>query len=354
MEINDFIKDIQKSENVRKHCDLIDHYLVYNSDIILDIFSKIPKDWDFLLKNWQLRALYEKIIKATCFSLGKRYILLASSLYLKIERKLDKYRIGSYLASCQNPNEIIENLLDIEDKQLLLLVLHELISRGISLSDNKNISLLIDLNNKSEFKKLELYPLPQEMSNSFPSYTRDSSSSSLSFGFSDDDIYQQIEKVADIRLSFSQNIQLENGLSHWTDQSGGIVIGYNGQTRGIVTDIDIITNIPEFTESKRIRLKELNTRNAFCRIFDAISKGAAYSSGEYGGVGRLKTWSTIGQLIGLSDFNTNSEVSVLMEAYKWYEFNTDSWFINEWCDFGIFCRNKDTGQFGLLAGTDTD
>ncbi len=147
---------------------------------------------------------------------------------------------------------------------------------------------------------------------------------------------------------------MEEGLSHWTDQSGSIVIGYNGQSNNNSTIDSFITDIPEFSESKGIRIKQLNSREAYCRVFDAISKGAAYSSGEYGAIGRLKSWLTIGQLIEKSTFNLNSELSSAMDEYNWYEFNTNNWFINEWCDFGIYCQNIETGQFGLLAATDTD
>ena len=354
MTINELLQDIQKSDNVKKHYDFVDKCLTDNPELIQNLFSEIPKDWNFLLKNWQLRALYEKIIKSTCMNSGERYIRLASHLFSEIDRELDQLRIGSYLAFTQNSNELIETLLKLDNKQLLLLSTHELISRGKSFSEHKNIKELAKINADSEFKKLELFPSPLELSNTFPHYTNDGSSSSPSFGFAYDEEYLPINKNSKEKITYSQNSLIEKGLSHWTDQSGGIAIGYNGELNHNSTIESSITALPEFSESTGIRIKQLNSRDAYCRVFDAISKGAAYSSGEYGAIGRLKSWLTISQLIEKPIFRINSEISSAMDKYNWYEFNTDSWFINEWCDFGIYCQNIETGNFGLLAATDTD
>ena len=354
MTISELIQDIQRSNNIKKHYALVDAYLINDPQSIRNLFSEILKEKNFFLKNWQLRALYSKIIKSTCISLGEIYIQLASYMFSKIERELDQLRIGSYLAFAQDSSELIENLVHLNNKKLLILVIHELISRGEDLSRNKHVLELSKINGDSQFKKLELFPLTQELSNTFPHYVKEGSSSSPSFGFAYDEEYLPINKTTRYNLTLRQNNLLEKGLSHWIDQSGGAVIGYNGYSNQDLTLNIFITDLPEFSESRGIRVKQLNSSDAYCRIFDAISKGAAYSSGEYGGVGRLKSWNTISQLIELQSYNTNLEISLAMEAYNWYEFNTDSWFINEWCDFGIFCQNIKTGQFGLLAGTDTD
>ncbi len=205
MTIDELLQDIQRADNVKKHYEFVDMCLIDNPELIKNLFSKIPKDWNFLLKNWQLRALYEKIIKSTCMNSGERYIRLASYLFSEIQRELDQLRIGSYLAFTQNSDELIETLLKLENKQLLLLAVHELISRGKNLSDSKYIKELAKINVDSEFKKLELFPLPLESSNTFPHYTKDGNSSSPSFGFAYDEEYLPINKNFKEKTTYRKN-----------------------------------------------------------------------------------------------------------------------------------------------------
>lgn len=65
-------------------------------------------------------------------------------------------------------------------------------------------------------------------------------------------------------------------------------------------------------------------------------------------------WTTIAHLMNVHSYKSNVEVSESMKSYYWYEFNTDTWFINEWWDVGIFCYNEQSLAFGLIAGTDID
>lgn len=89
-------------------------------------------------------------------------------------------------------------------------------------------------------------------------------------------------------------------------------------------------------------------------IFNASSNGSAYTTGYYGAHGRLRTWKTLNSMISNTKFISSKETQNKIKENKWYEFNTNSWFINEWLDLGIITINEKSKEFGIIAATDTD
>ena len=57
-------------------------------------------------------------------------------------------------------------------------------------------------------------------------------------------------------------------------------------------------------------------------------------------------------LVGNEVFQSCMQAESKIKQYKWYEFNTDSWFHNEWVDLGILGINELNKEFGILAASD--
>lgn len=349
-----FIESIQKVENVNEHYRFIDSLVDKDNEKIISIFNLIPKDWNYLLNHWQLRAGYEYIINTVCVNNNPSSILLASTLYEKTERLLDKLKIASMLSSTHKQEILLENLLESDSQELLSLIIHELISRGNDLRNSNYFKEIETINNKSQFKLLSLYPLPQEKENTFPSYSSNGSSYGINYGFASTDEYSKIIDNQNETILINYDEEIVEAIDHWTKDSGGLSIGYKGEMK-IDSSIDsIIKSIPEFKKSNELRIKKLDSSMAYRMLFDASSKGAAYSYGNYGAYGRIKTWKSIHRLISDLPFESNKETSKIMNENNWFEFNTEKWFINEWCDFGLISINPKTLKFGLISGTDTD
>lgn len=348
------VKAIQKAKNIAEYTAWIDKYLEYHPQRVLEIFALIPKDWNKLLYNWQLRALYEKIVMGTCKARGASYIEMAQTLFGEIEWEETKLEMGSVLCAFQNLETLINTLVEGDSHELLLLVLHELISRGRDFRDYPQLNALQEINAASAYQKLELFPMPQEAENTFRSYHDTGTSWGVAFGFPDEAAYQINLKRTTHEVAVQSNPALEAVLSRWCQQSGGMAHVLPDESEMEFTPESILLAIPEFSTCKGLRTSPLSSTAAYSRIFDAVSKGAAYYGGEYGGKGRLTSWDTVSHLIGLPDYSSNKSLSEAMDTFNWHEFNTDTWFINEWCDFGICCLQPATGTFGWLAGTDTD
>ncbi len=354
MTSQEFIESIQKVEDVNKYYRFIESLVNKDNEKIISIFDLIPKDWNYLLQNWQLRAVYENIISNVCTNTNSSSISLASTIYKKIERQSDKLKIASMLSSIHQHEALIENIIKADNQELLSLLLHEIISRGYDLRNDIHFKLLDSVNDESPFRLLSLYPLSQEKDNTFPSYRNNGSGYGFNYGFTDSDEYINIEKVKEKSNEIKKEIEIVEAIDHWTKDSGGLSIGYKGKIKTCNSIESIIKGIPELENSQRFRTKQLDSQIAFKNLFDASSKGAAYSYGNFGAYGRLKTWKSIHRMVSDLPFESNEQTSELIKEYSWFEFNTDTWFINEWCDFGLICINHTTLEFGLIGGTDTD
>lgn len=307
-----FIESIQKVENVKEHFLIIDSLVNKYNEKIISIFDLIPKDWNYLLNHWQLRSAYEYIISKVCINNNPSSISLASTLFVKIERLLDKLRISSILSSSHNQEILLEKLFESDNKELLILIVHELISRGYDLRISNCFKEIETLNKKSQFKFLSLYPLPQEKENTFPSYSSNGSGYDFNYGFTSTDEYSKIIENQTETIHINNDDEMVEAIDHWTKDSNGISIGYKGEVKIDFSIDSIIKSIPELKHSNKIRIKKLDSTMAFRILFDASSKGAAYSYGNYGAYGRLKTWKSIHRMISDLPFETNEETSKLM------------------------------------------
>lgn len=354
MTSQEFLESIRKVSDVNEHYQFINSLVNTDNEKLISIFDLIPKDWHFLLQNWQLRAAYEKIINAICRNSDQNSISTASIIFRKLDRKLDKLKMASMLASFHTSDILIDELLLHKNDELLILAVHEFVSRGIDLRESKRYDFLETINKKTEFKRLCLFPLEQELKNSFPTYSENGSGYGFSFGFADEEEYEILAEVEGENMLLKKQEEIVEAIDHWVEMSGGISIGYRGIKNRHHALESIIKDVPELSKAEKLRIKKLNSTTAFQRIFDASSKGAAYSYGNMGAYGRLKSWKSIHSMMSDEKMESNELTSELMKEFDWFEFNTDDWFINEWCDFGLICLNCNTGAFGLIAGTDTD
>lgn len=349
-----FIDSIQKVEDLEKHYQFIKSLVNSDNQKLIRIFDLIPKN--FGSYNWQLKAGYEKIINTVCRNSDRNLIKIASIIFGKTERQLDKLKIASMLSSYHTSEILINELILNKNDELLNLIIHELVSRGTDLRKNEHHDYLKTINEKSEFNLLSLFPLKQELKNTFLNYSENATSWHHSFGFAWEDVSQNIEHIEEFnKLATVKCVEeIIEAIDHWEKDSGGTSIGYKGEMNGFNSIELFIKNIPDFSGSERLSINNLDSTRAFQNMFDASSKGAAYSDGNMGAYGRLKAWRSIHRMMSNQEMESNEITSELMNEFDWFEFNTDDFFINEWCDFGLICMNNEKSEFGLIAGTDTD
>jgi len=349
----EIIDDIQKAHNLTEHYQFIDTLIDTDHERLISFFDLIPKDWNYLLYNSRLRSCYQRIIDLVSINKNNAFISVASALFNKIERQSDKLKIASMLSSIHHCEDLLDELILLKNDELLSLVMHEVVSRGIDLRPNKHYDYLVSVNDLSEFRVLSLYPLEQEMENTFPSYQRHNNgvmvSCGFSYGFSYEDEYQSIKGIKVKHMVVEEDQEIVEVMRHW-----GMSIAYKGNTSDYVSIQAIIKGISSFSNSKKIRIKSINTVEVFKKMFDASSKGVAYGNGNFGAYGRLKAWKSIHKLMEGQGMQSNLITSEKMKEFEWVEFNTDDWFINEIFDLGLICYHANTFAFGLIAGTDTD
>lgn len=349
---------LQNEQNVKECYQLLDTFIAADHERLISFFDLLPKDWNRLLHEFQLRSCYYHIINAVCINNDTAFIPVASALFHQIERQSDKLKIASMLSSMHQHEDLLDELVAIKEDDLLRLVIHEIVSRGMDLRQNKHYDYLQSVNHSGEFHALVLYPLEPEMVNTFPGYQRHenggvSSSYGTSYGFAYEDEYRIIEADPIKKMECREDQEIPEAIDHWKD-SCGMLIGYKGRTDRLVSIDALVKSIPAFSGAEKIRIKPLDTSTAFQKMFDASSKGVAYSNGNFAAYGRLKTWKSIHKMTGGQAFESNLITFDRMKTFHWVEFNTDAWFINEVFDLGIIGYHPDTFEFGFIVGTDTD
>ncbi len=88
-------------------------------------------------------------------------------------------------------------------------------------------------------------------------------------------------------------------------------------------------------------------------LFNIAFSGGAYTHGQGIALARLKSWQSLGGLVG-----ENGDLETIMNRAKqcrWFGFDaTGGWFHNASWDVGIAALRPDGKSLALLAATDTD
>ncbi len=346
----EFITSIKNVENTSRHYEILDDIIKKEPHRLLEIHNLIPKDHDYLIKNWQIRSVYERIIKLSSFELSLEELEITNKIFENCFRQKDKNLIASILCFKHDSISLINSLAKTNFDQLTQLVIHELISRKVDLSKAEYYEKIKKINSEGEFKSLSLNVSDLEKENDFPGYSLNGGSHGISFGFQHNEEYMPIKFSISQDVSFITSENITCAIEHW----GGDYIGYKGLLKKEIPIEQIIKSVPELRESTKIRTRELEPSKVYSLIFNASSNGSAYTTGYYGAHGRLRTWKTLNFLVNDADFKSTVLIEKLVKEYRWYEFNTDYWFINEWLDLGIIGINYENLEFGILAATDTD
>jgi hypothetical protein len=346
----EFITSINNVENTSRHYEILDEITKKDPNRLFEIYNLIPKDQDYLMKKWQIRSVYEKIIKISSFELSLEEIEITNKIFENSFRQKDKNLIASILCFKHNSTLLINSLAKTNFDQLTQLVIHELISRRIDLSKSEYFEKIKKVNSEGEFKSLSLNISDLEKENDFPGYSSNGGSNGISFGFQSNEEYIPIKLSISQDLNFVTSENIKSALEHW----GGSYLGYKGQLKKEIPIEQVIKSVPELKESTKFRIRELEPSKVYSLIFNASSNGSAYTTGYYGAHGRLRTWKTLHALVDNTDFESTIQTEKMVKEYSWFEFNTDYWFINEWLDLGIIGLNYKKMEFGIIAATDTD
>jgi hypothetical protein len=109
------------------------------------------------------------------------------------------------------------------------------------------------------------------------------------------------------------------------------------------------------TTQESLSLNRVKPEVVFRFLFHAFAAGCAYYTGDQGAVGRLRTWQTLGAILGDSQLHvTNIELHA--RKVKWYFVDVVSdWYYRESpFNIGIVAVDEATGRTAILAVTDTD
>ena len=115
--------------------------------------------------------------------------------------------------------------------------------------------------------------------------------------------------------------------------------------------------LPPFLDCEGIALRQRCPAQSMALLFNAASNSGAYGTAPYGAIGRLNAWNTLRTLLQCPPKLPIESVAQHLRQANWWEFNTDTWFYNDWLDLGLaatWVNNQGRIQFGILAATDTD
>lgn len=359
MDITNFIETIKRVDNVTQHHEFIKNIAGSNPKALLKIFEDIPKDYSFLLQHWQLHSAYECIIETVCLTSGKYQILASFQLVALIENEKHIRRAANFLASNQNPNILIDCILENRkdlSNEFIILICHELVCKNIDLRKFEEFyDFSYKLNQESKFKTLTLYPLESELKFSQRVHNVGSSSAGFDFGLTQNKFIDLENDIINNNIRYKEVDEACIALHNWRDESNGQIAGLVGEFGKGDTALNILSELSKnYFKATKYKCDSINISRAFEIIFSASSIGGAYNYGEYGAVGRLYTWNTIHAMISDSPMIHVEKTESDAKYYDWFEFVMDNWFINVILDIGILTMNSKNLRFGIIVGTDTD
>jgi hypothetical protein len=354
--INEFLESIRGAKDINAHYKVIAQMALDDPSKLVAIFRELPKDRMALLQRWQERGAYDRIIAVLCMTEGPSQMVAAFDVAELVEVESHLQKMAAFLASKHDRFALVSALQNRNSAQLhslLALVIHECVIRGTDFRLYQDYKKLLAFNETTAYHALTLYRLKTELQVSLPRFDPGGGSS---YGFGTkllDATYSPLprdQKVEFIR--FTEDPEIAKALQPWESE---LILGVRGNTSHPAAIDGILANVKGLKTSTGARWVEISPATTFELLFGAASTGAAYTSGEYGAVGRRMAWESIHQMMTADPMpNSITDIAAAMDSFTWYEFNTDKWFINEIWDLGVMCIAKENGDFGLVAGSSTD
>lgn len=347
-----YIEKLIASGKDGRQVEYIDNLAMEEPSLLISIFEALQR-----LPNKSFES--DRILTVLSLSTQKAYTQLLLKLIDLIYPKSRVSKYISMLCATHAPNKLFEILFNHAEhinESFIVVLSHEFISRGYDLRHTEYYDLLFKLNSKTDFKALTLFPLHTELDLTHRTFTLNMSSSSGCFG-----LYElQFTSFAAFGkgtylTTLEKDPSLVVALRNWQiGPDGYTTIGYKGSISKRTNPASILKKIDIFKHSEKYKMKSIDPKTVFSRLFDAASKGGAYNQGDGGGTGRLNTWISIHNMISDAPMVSNEDTEKLMQTFNWYEFLTTGWFYNEINDLGILATDKNSNRFSIVAGKNTD
>lgn len=364
MNVEKFVDEIENTDNVSTQCQVIEKLGRETPRLLIETYEVISKRIVNRGRQWQLRSINERILEVLCLTSGIEQI--NATLTIISNGLIDKSlrESASMIAQSQKYSNLSKAICSFEDKDtisdFICLLTQELLIRKVDLLENQELaSVLFFYTNKHElFSKIPLHLTEIEKTFGLRIHRIGVSGASTPFGLSTLNFVEVNAKP--IEAQIQEEPLIVTALSDWRANSNGILIGLTGTyEREDCTAYDLIINVHNQYNAKttnQVKIQPHRLEDVFSIIFSASANGGAYTSGELGAFGRLKTWQTLAAICGLnfSEVSCQDIIQALRE-YEFYEFITDSdWFFNFIFDLGVLALNRPTRKFSILVGTDVD
>lgn len=348
---------LQHPEVLEALWEQLDYWILHDPPRVLELGQYIGSAQQ-QAPSFELSTLYRDLIKSVC--IGKHPDLLDIGLQLLLHTKSETLRQEgvSRLASEQEHGALLRATIPLQDRHLLWLVTHEVIARGSPLVPSVNTAMLQQHFTEAGLPLLPLIPLPEEEFYSFPFFASRTQSQTVEFGFPLRG-FQAINRRAlpSIDLHIHTQLNYTDAVAHWCTNSNGSIVMVMGSFRQALPPEHWLPSLPPFLACEGITIKRRCAAQSAALLFNAASNSGAHGHHPYGAVGRLNAWNTLRTLLQCPLVFPVEDVAHVMQQASWWEFNTDTWFYNDWLDLGLaatWVNDEGRTQFGILAATDTD
>lgn len=336
----------------------LDYWLKHDPLLVSELGHYIWSTQRAQTPSFELSLLYNDLVRSVCFGqhpdlldIGLDLLLLAGDEGLRQEGV-------ARLATQHEHGALLRAVLPKQDHHLLWLVTHEVIARGSPLLETINRDCLQQRFAEARLPALPLFMLPEERHYQFPFFASRTQSQTIEFGFPMRG-FQAIDRQAlpSMDLTITAQLNCTDAVAHWCTESNGTIVMVMGNFRPSLPPEYWLPNLPPFQACQGIAIKKRSPAQGIALLFNAASNSGAYGQAPYAAVGRLNTWNTLRALFQCPPTFQVEDIAHIARQATWWEFNTDTWFYNDWLDLGLaatWVNDQGRIQFGILAATDTD
>lgn len=386
--ITSFLGSLRQTKNINPQNQTIEDWaargeteLLYQLAVALQADAKT-----YGALAWVVESLFNFIKRALALTSGLQQVETLLQL-VQLPRKSTTHSdkpdsrhsryLASLLAVAQTPHilfAVLERHFDDEECELMFLLLHEMVLRGIPCDQ-----VPISKRYAEKMRRIHhpLAPLPLTLTEiereiNLPQYGLRDSSSSLPYSYETDNTSTadaSLHNENDYELKIEETTSREIGdrikaaVINWQNESNGVIEVKTFQFNRCLEPKDVSSRLLMLlnldcllgASESNISLQSISPSHAFHLLFASAAQGGAYNDGERGACGRLAAWQSLGGLVAA---DPTSSIEILLEQVlrcKWFSFLAQTqWFSRVAWDLGIVVLRPPGNSLAVLAATDTD
>lgn len=314
--------------------------------------------------EWQKRSMHDRILEMLALEKGRENIAALVEITSFSPSKTP------FLAEIATQNQHWRDLLPPfdspqlrrENRDFLAFLAQELVLRGHDLSETAARGFYESdlIPNGHELGVLPLFRLPCEAG--FPAWRRHYGRGRSSWSYRSRSQRSAIS-IAGKTSQFSEiaceTAPLSRAVANWCEESNGKVEARCFTFAPLQTEEFGLQTLKSFalqslSDAQNLTLNRVDFSVALERLFQAACNGGAYNQGEYGALGRLKTWQSVAALCA-SESQDLETIFQSAQSCTWFEFSVSSeWYYQVAWDLGLACLRESGTSLAVLSATDTD